>query len=163
MTLPRRRDSRGFTLLEVLVASVIMAVAVTGVLANLRTSLSNAARLSERDRAAILARRQMDTLVASRTLAKGMPFGGAWPAELTGGMPAGWQAVVAPFETNTLAGAALAPGQRFVERIELTVWWGPPESRRSLQLETFRTAVATPADAQVAQLANRTPVLRPIR
>lgn len=151
------------TLLEVLMAAAIMAVAVTGVLTNLRTSLSNAARLSEHDRAAMLARRQMDTLVASRTLPKAMPFAGLWPPEATGGMPAGWRAVVTPFEINGPPGTPLAPGARFVERIELQVWWGAEGKRRTIMLETFRSAVATPADAQAAQTASQAPILRPIR
>jgi general secretion pathway protein I len=158
----RTHHPRGFTLLEVLVASTLMAIAVTGVLANLRTSLSNSARLSDHDRAAMLARRQMDTLVATRTLPKGMPLAGVWPPEATGGMPAGWQAVVSPFEYNAPAGAPLTPGSRFVERIALEVWWGPPGRRRSVQLETFRSAVATPADAQAAPPV-APPVLRSVR
>lgn len=159
-----KRIRGGFTLLEVLVAATIMAVAVTGLLANLRTSISNTARLSDHDRAAMLARRQMDTLVAARNLPKGMPFGGVWPAEANGGVPSGWQARVTPFEFNAPPGAPLGPGQRFIERIELQVWWGPEGRRRSVAIETFRTALATPADAQAAQLGGAgAQVLRPVR
>jgi type II secretion system protein I len=68
---------RGFTLLEVLVATTLMAVAVVGLLGSLRTSLSNAARLTDYDRAALLARRQMDELLAARLLPKGVPIEGA--------------------------------------------------------------------------------------
>jgi len=46
---------RGFTLLEMLVASAIMGIAVTALLASLSASLHNAARLTEYDRAALLA------------------------------------------------------------------------------------------------------------
>lgn len=147
-----RRSSTGFTLLEVLVASVIMAVAVTGLLANLRTSLGNAARLSDHDRASILARRQMDVLLADPNLPKGIAVEGAWPPEATGGMPAGWRAVASPFEVYVPSGP-LAPGQRFVERIELDVWWGPPERRRSVTIESFRMAISKEADAAAAQAA----------
>lgn len=163
MIAPQRQGARGMTLLEVLIAAAIMAVAVTGVLTNLRTSLSNAARLSEHDRAAMLARRQMDTLVASRTLPKATPMTGIWPPEATGGMPAGWRAVVTPFEVNGPPGTPLSPGARFVERIELQVWWGAESKRRSILLETFRTAIATAADAQAAQVATQAPILRQVR
>jgi type II secretion system protein I len=40
-------NRRGFTLLEVLVATVIMATAVIALLSNLSTSLNNAARLTD--------------------------------------------------------------------------------------------------------------------
>jgi prepilin-type N-terminal cleavage/methylation domain-containing protein len=60
-----RKSSAGFTLLEVLVASVIMAVAIAGLLSNLTTSMRNAARLTEYDRAALLARHKMDELLVT--------------------------------------------------------------------------------------------------
>ena len=54
---------RGFTLLEVLVATTIMAIAVVGLLSALSTSLRNASRLTDYDRAALVARRKMDELL----------------------------------------------------------------------------------------------------
>jgi general secretion pathway protein I len=57
---------RGFTLLEVLVATTLMAIAITGLLGALRVSLTNASRLTETDRAAALARRPLDDSFAGR-------------------------------------------------------------------------------------------------
>ena len=54
---------RGFSLLEVMVATFIMAVAVVALLSNLTTSLRNASRLTDYDRAALMARHKMDELL----------------------------------------------------------------------------------------------------
>jgi len=55
----------GFTLLEVLVATVIMGIAVAGLIAGLSQSVRNAARLSDYDRAAMLARTKMNESCAT--------------------------------------------------------------------------------------------------
>lgn len=139
---------RGFTLLEVLVATLIMGVAVAGMLGALRASLSNAARLSESQRTMALARRQMDALLATRALPKGVPLEGTFPREETGGVEAGWRARVTPFEGMTLApGAAPAIGTWMLDRIELEVWWLQGGARRSLKLSTYRRNYMRPEDA----------------
>lgn len=139
---------RGFTLLEVLVATLIMGVAVAGLLGALRASLSNAARLSESHRAAALARRQMDALLATRALPKGVPIEGVFPREETGGVEAGWRARVTPFEGMTLKpGAAPMIGTWILDRIELEVWWLQGGARRSLKLATYRRNYMRPEDA----------------
>lgn len=151
------QGSRGFTLLEVLVATVIMGIAVTGLLSALRTSLRNAARASDTDRAAALARRQMDELLATRILPKGPPFGGVYPPELTGGVPAGWQARVTPMESSAIPGQAPPMNSRMMERIQLEIWWGDSQQRRTLQLEGYRGSRVTEADIPFFQAAGGTP------
>jgi len=143
---------RGFTLLEVLVATAIMGIAVAGLMANLRTSLTNASRLSDYDRAALLARRQMDELMAIRPLPKMGPISGVFPPQWTGGREAGWSAVVTPFESSAPLGAPPAVGTRILERIQLEVWWRQGGARRTMQLSAYRRAVATPEDVQAAQM-----------
>lgn len=139
---------RGFTLLEVLVATLIMGVAVAGLLGALRASLSNAARLSESQRAVALARRQMDALLATRALPKGAPLEGTFPREETGGVEAGWRARVMPFEGMTLKpGEAPMIGTWMLDRIELEVWWLQGGSRRSLKLAAYRRNYMRPEDA----------------
>ena len=72
----------GFTLLEVLVATVIMAVAIGGTLSALSSSMRNEARLSDYDRAAMFARRKLDELLVDRKLPKMAPLEGVWdPAD----------------------------------------------------------------------------------
>lgn len=135
---------RGFTLLEVLVATLLMAIAVTGLLSALRTSLSNAARLTDTERGLALARRQMDELLATRVLPRGMPFEGVFPPESTGGIQAGWRALVAPLEGQAMPGQKPPPGSRMVERIHLEVWWNQGSQRRSMALDAYRGAIVTP-------------------
>lgn len=144
---------RGFTLLEVLVATAIMGLAVAGLMGNLRTSLLNASKLSDYDRAVQLARRQMDELLATRPLPKGMPLEGVFPAEWTAGRRAGWKAIVRPFESSAPPGAPPAPGMRVLERIELQVWWMQGPTRRTLDLSAYRTAIANEQDAAAWQMA----------
>jgi general secretion pathway protein I len=139
--------SRGFTLLEVLVATVLMGVAVAGLLGALRASLNNAARLVESERAAALARRQMDELLAMRLLPKGVPLEGRFTPEETGGAEAGWRAVVRPFEGMTVVPGTVPPvGSRILDRIQMEVWWNSGQARRSFTLTAYRSAMMTPAD-----------------
>ncbi|MEK7404909.1 MAG: type II secretion system protein [Acidobacteriota bacterium] len=122
--------TRGFTLLEMLVATTIMGIAVVALLANLSTSMRTAARLTEHDRAALVAKRKMDELLIDPRLPKLTDFGG----ELGRG---GWRARVTPFEMLPGAG----PGAPVLERVELEIWWLAGERRRTLQLEAFRRGV----------------------
>ena len=89
---------RGFTLLEMLVATAIMGIAVVGLMANLSASLRNAARLTDYDRAALLAHEKMDELLLDTRLPKLGTLQGDFDPALTGSAPAGWTARIAPFE-----------------------------------------------------------------
>ena len=133
---------RGFTLLEVLVATLIMAIAVTGLLSALSTSLRTAARLTDYDRATLLARQKMDELLIANGLPKLTPFEGTWDRDATGGVVMGWRARISPYETVTPP----APGLPFLERIELEIWWMNGTQRRTLSVEGFRRAVLTRND-----------------
>ncbi len=139
---------RGFTLLEVLVATVIMAIAITGLLSSLSTSLRNAARLTDYDRAAQLGRQKMDELlIATTKLPRNVPFGTGFDPSMTGGVTAGWQAKISTFEKPERA----APGMPVLERVELEIWWMNGENRRTLTLEGFRRHMQLPQDAGAGQ------------
>lgn len=133
---------RGFTLLEVLVATMIMAIAVTGLLSALSTSLGSAARLTDYDRAALLGRQKMDELLIADKLPKLTPFEGTWAPDVAGDLRAGWRARLSPFEMPPTAG----PGTPYLERVELEIWWMNGEKRRTLSLDGFRRSVITPED-----------------
>ena len=133
---------RGFTLLEALVATAIMGIAVAGILSAISASTRNASKLTQYDRATLLARQKMDELLVDLRLPRKQPISGIWPPQQSGGVNAGWSAVVTPFE----AAPGTGPGQWVVDRVQLEVWWMDGETRRGLQLEGFRRGVLRPGD-----------------
>jgi len=136
-------NRRGFTLLEVIVASSIMAVAVIGLLSSISTSMSGASRLTEYDRAALVARRKMDELISNPQLGAGGQYQGALDESQSGGLDGGWSARVTIFETPPGA----RPGTPVLQRIELQIWWERGERRRAFTVEGFRRAVLRPGQA----------------
>ena len=129
----------GFTLLEVLVATTLMGIAVAGLLSGLSTSMSNASRLTEYDRAALLARRKMDELLVAHRLPKFVVLEGAFDQ-----VNVGWRARVTPFELPPGAGA----GAQMLERIELEIWWMNGEKRQNFTLDGYRKGTLLPEDVQ---------------
>ena len=132
---PFRRSSKdgrnaesGFTLLEVIVATAIMAIAVIGLMSLITGSLANAAHVQEYDRAAMLARRQMGELLVSDNLPLDSGLGGNFDAA------AGWQARVVPFEVPDPP----TPGQPMLVRIQLQIWWQSEGRRKSVDFESYR-------------------------
>lgn len=127
----RVRGNRGFTLLEVLVATVVMGIAVSGLLAGLSQSMRNQSRLTDYDRAAMVARTRMNELLLDSNL----PFTGVVEGTTEQG---GWRAVTRPFEAQPKAG----PGSTILQEVALEVWWMPPNGeRRSITLSGYRRAM----------------------
>src|ERR1035438_8037001 len=124
---------RGFTLLEMIVASTVMAIAVVGLLSGIAGAARNAARLRDYERVVQLARMQMDFLVVDRTVAGGLS--GTFDPQQTGGLAAGWQSRVSGSQTPPNP----APGQPVLDRIELEIWWMQGDQRRTFTLDAFRT------------------------
>ncbi len=133
---------RGFTLLEMLVATAILGIAVVGLMSNLSVSLRNAAHLTDYDRAALLAHEKMDELLLDRELPKVAILEGVFDPSLTGGTDAGWRAQLTPFEVPPKAG----PGSEILEQLELQVWWGPQGHQRTLVLDGYRRGTLPKAE-----------------
>jgi general secretion pathway protein I len=127
-------NQRGFTLLEILVASTIMGLAVVGMLSGISGSLRNASRLTDYGRVVMVARARMDALLVDLTLPKFDLLEGELEPVLLGGARGGWRARVTPFELPP--GGVTRP--QALERIELEVWWMAGEERRTFTLEAFR-------------------------
>jgi general secretion pathway protein I len=123
-------NRKGFTLLEVLVATTIMGIAVVGLLSSMSTSMRTAVRVTDADRAAQIARNKMEELLVDRNL----PFQG----ELQGTFDdaSGWSAQIGPFETPP----QVVPGAIILQRIGLVVWWRSGGNVRQFPLEAYRTA-----------------------
>lgn len=130
---------RGFTLLEVMVATVIMAIAVVGVMSAMSASMRNAARLTAYDRAVMLSRSKMDELLVDQRIPPGAEIEGTFDSKESGidpDNPAGWRARFSNFEL----GQPVGPGAPILERVELEVWWMSGGQRHSFPLEGYRRA-----------------------
>jgi general secretion pathway protein I len=136
------KNNCGFTLLEVLVATAIMGIAVAGLLNTISGAAHNAARLTEYDRAVLLAKSKMDELLAEPKLQRNVPMVGEFDPLRTGGVPCSWRAVIQPFDT--VPGSV--PGTWVVDRIELEIDWMDGGVKHSFSLEGFRRGVLQAGD-----------------
>jgi len=125
---------KGFSLLEVMVATFIMAVAVVALLSNLTTSLRNASRLTDHDRAALLARHKMDELLLIPRLPQGQVIEGQFDPSQSSGLQANWRARAGIFEFAPGAG----PGAQILERVELQIFFQNNGRTKSFSMEGFR-------------------------
>lgn len=144
---------KGLTLLEVLVASVIMAIAVVGLLSNLTTSMRAAARLTDYDRATMLARTKMDELLAQQRLPINQVMQGEFDPAVAGQLQAGWRGLVRRFETLKDASA----GTQALDRVEVEVWWMAGDQRKSFTLDAFKRVVLLPEDLAVGPVVPQPP------
>jgi general secretion pathway protein I len=133
---------RGFTLLEMLVATTILAVAVVGLLNGLSGATRNAARLREYDRAVQLARLRMNDLLADTNTPHDMPIGGPFDPQQTGGIEAGWRAIVSTDDVSPVA----INDDFAIDRVQLEVWWMAGGQRRSFMLEGYRRRLMKPEE-----------------
>lgn len=137
------KRAQGFTLLEMIVATTIMAVAIVGLISGLSTSTHNAARLRDYDRAVQLGRERMNELMLDMTLPHNTVVNGLFDPNQTGGLEAGWQARLTTFEMPP----AVRVNEAALDRLELEVWWKSGETRRSFTLDAYRPRAITPQDA----------------
>jgi general secretion pathway protein I len=134
---------RGFTLLEMMVATTIMGIAVVGLLSQISSSVHNAARLRDYDRVAQLAREQMNELLANYRMPPNVEIDNPFDPNITGGLDAGWRA-----KLTTVEKPPTADGQMALDRIQLEVWWNSGGYRRTFSVEAFRRRPVTPQDFQ---------------
>ena len=131
----------GFTLLEVLVATTLMAIAVVTLLGGISTSMRNASRLTGYDQAVMRARSKMDELTVNHRIPTNTTL------EENYDVTSGWRARFTPFETLANAPA----GQPMLERIELEIWWTEGGQRHAFPLEGYRRSVVPLPITQLPQ------------
>ena len=149
---------RGFTLLEALVATVVLGTAVAALLGLLSSSLRNAARLEAPERALLLGQSKLNELVTagvedeqgpSTTLpsiplgtgeTRDLPFDrmieGRWDERFR------WEARMTRFRSSPQR----TPGERLLARVALDVFWkadtggagGARSNERKLSFETYQ-------------------------
>jgi len=139
-----KSPQRGFTLLEMLVATLIMGIAVIGLMSEITASMRNASRVTNRDRAALLARSKIDELLLDPQFPLDTLVQGALDRSLTGGVEGGWSARLMRFEMPPNP----APGQQSLDRMSLEIWWMANNERRTFALSGYRTHVLRPEDLQ---------------
>ncbi len=128
--------NRGFTLLEMMVATTIMGIAVVGLMVGLSGAVRNAARLRDYNRAVQLGQTQMNQMLLDDRLPRNVDLEGAFGAE------SGWRARIAPFEMPP----APFPGQLSLDRVDLQVWWNSGAQHHTFNLEAYRRHVLTSED-----------------
>ena len=133
---------RGFTLLEMIVATTIMGIAVAGLMSGISSSTRNAARLRDYDRVVQLARLRMNSLLADPRGPFNAPREGVFDQSITGGLDCGWRAQVSVAEKT----ASAAPGDYVLDRIQLEIWWMSGGQRRTFPLESYRRRTLRPED-----------------
>ena len=140
----RNKSQAGFTLLEVMVAMLIMGLAIVGLLSNLHVSVRNTTQLTGYDRATIFAQHKMDELLSSSSLPNFQLIRGPFDPGNGDPQSGGWQALARPWEYPPNAGA----GEHCLQRVELEIFWNTGDRRRSFTLEGFRDSILTESDAQ---------------
>jgi general secretion pathway protein I len=135
---------RGFTLLEMLVATLIMGVAVVALMGEITNSMRNATRVTDRDRAVLLARSKMDELLLDVRFPLNTTVQGSLDPWLTGGVVGGWSARLTRFEMPPDP----APGAWALDRMELDIWWMANTERRTFRLDGYRTYTLRDEDVQ---------------
>ncbi len=125
----RRTGRHGFSLIEMIVATAILATAIIGLLTLTSVSLSNAAVIREYDRASMLARSKMSELLEVNPLPLGEVMAGAFDESTR------WEVRTEPFDIVPPA----IVGRTMLVRVELTVVWVAREREKFIQLEGYRS------------------------
>lgn len=136
MNRQRLANMRGFTLIEVLISTVLLASVFVAVLGLSSQSLRNLNRMEPHQRALSHAREKMNQLLLLEELQPGMTSG-SWEDGYR------WEAAVSPSRFNdksTTAGYGLFD-------IRLVIHWGVAPSDRTYVVETTQWAKKVTSDA----------------
>ena len=132
----RRDRRRGFSLLELMVATAILGIAVAALLGGLTDSLRAASRAADYDQVTVAARQKMEELLVQTRLPRFQTLEGRFSPT------SGWKVRVTPFD---VPGQPM-PGVPVLDRIALEAWWMAGPTRRSFTLEGYRRSYLRPED-----------------
>ena len=121
------KSQSGFTLLEVLVATALMGIAVAALMSGIAGSLRNLSRAESHEKAVLVGRAQLNRLLVEEDLEPGR-LEGHWDADYR------WEADVRQWNPAGDDSEQLDPRLPRVMVVRLTVFWGP----KQLTLETVK-------------------------
>jgi general secretion pathway protein I len=134
-----RTNQRGFSLLEVLAAFVILALVGTALLRLFSGALGNATLADEYSRATLYAESRLAAVSVEAPLKEGTLQGNSDDGRYA------WTTVIAPYttpgSTADLESATTAMPVRLWKLAATVTWPGAPGSERSVALSTVRIAV----------------------
>ena len=132
--LPALRSQRGFTLLEVIAAIMLLAIAFTALMRVAGGSIRLSQNASNHSEAALWARSLLDTVFTIEPIRPGVTSGQFDPRFR-------WQLAVTPWQLPSAP--PNTPLQLY--QLDLDVMWGPPVHPYSAHFRTLRLASAAPA------------------
>lgn len=140
-----RRDQRGYTLIEVVVAFALLAFAMTLLLGSLTNATKQVRGAADSGRAALHAQSLIDQLGVGEALAPGRRDG-----EFEDGRYR-WELEVEPYVDPTAPPRAggLILGAPQLMQLRLAVFWGEGGPRQRLRVESLR--LVTPTDLNALQ------------
>ena len=136
----RRSRTAGFTLMEVLVASVLIATAFVAVVSLMSQSLRNLERMKPHERAMAHAREKMNEELLREQLAPEHSIG-RWDDGYD------WRVDIAPQPSMASASANQPPQLRqgpMLFAVRVQVGWGDAQNRRSYEVATTQWAQLIP-------------------
>ncbi|UPG90645.1 prepilin-type N-terminal cleavage/methylation domain-containing protein [Luteibacter aegosomaticola] len=131
--LPARRHTRGFSLLEVIAAIAVLAIAFAALMQVAGSAMSLTARANERTQAALRARTLLDGAFIVDPLQAGSTDGRFDDTYR-------WQLNVSPFNVGDAPSDGNGGNRLF--RLDLDVFWGDPSHERRAHFSTLRLAGA---------------------
>jgi general secretion pathway protein I len=124
-----RRNCRGMTLIEVLVAFIVLSVTMAVIMQIFSGGMRNARLAESYSRAVFLAESKMAAVGLERPLALGEESGQV-------GSDMQWRVSVSPAEDDATTNAQLMPVRLY--QVRVTAAWGEDGRQRQVELITFR-------------------------